>query len=71
MPDGVSVIGSGVFKGSKNIKRIVIDAVNPPYVDGKLFEEESIPTTLKVPEGAVSAYFGQAAWKVFSTITPY
>jgi hypothetical protein len=71
LPDGVSMMGIDVFKGSKNIKRIVIDAVNPPYVDGKLFEEASVPTTLKVPEGSVPAYFNEPAWKIFSTITPY
>lgn len=71
LPEGVVSMGADVFKGSKNIRRIVIDAVNPPSLDGPLCDETSLNCTLKVPEGSVQAYLTNAFWKIFTTITEY
>ncbi|MDE5837759.1 MAG: leucine-rich repeat domain-containing protein, partial [Paramuribaculum sp.] len=71
LPETISYVGLGAFKGCNNITSVTSLAKLPPSVDASSFDESVYSkATLVVDPSAESAYRNNEIWSKFFTISP-
>ncbi|MDE5744644.1 MAG: leucine-rich repeat domain-containing protein [Paramuribaculum sp.] len=71
LPETISYVGLGAFKGCNNITSVTSLAKLPPSVDASSFDESVYgKATLVVDPSAESAYRNNEIWSKFFTISP-
>jgi hypothetical protein len=69
IPSSVVAIGDNAFDGCKSVSTIQVDALNPPMVSGKTFNQVSKSIPVKVPKGSLSSYKIAYGWKDFAFLS--
>ena len=67
IPNSVTSIGEGAFRGCKSLSSIILEGSTPPEAHDASFDTYNT-TVLIVPVGAKSVYQSANVWKNFATI---